>query len=106
MKHGLAPLQVDKDLMKVAHEKSRDIRINGYIDHISPTYGSPPQMLEKFGGEQYFTVRENIAIGYQTPESVVARWTGSPLHRDNILSKDYTHIGIGYEKKVLGRKFS
>jgi uncharacterized protein YkwD len=40
-------------------------------------------------------VGENIAAGYPTPEAVVSGWMSSPEHRDNILSPDYTEIGVG-----------
>lgn len=39
---------------------------------------------------------ENIAAGQRTPQEVMEDWMNSPGHRGNILSGDYTHIGIGY----------
>src|SRR5919109_1185606 len=40
-------------------------------------------------------IGENIAAGYPTPEAVVAGWMSSPGHRANILSPNFTEIGIG-----------
>ena len=46
-KNGLSALKVDLNLSKVANEKSRDMAVNKYFDHNSPTYGSPFRYDEK-----------------------------------------------------------
>ncbi|RST72979.1 sporulation protein [Siminovitchia acidinfaciens] len=94
-KNGLAPLKIDVELSKVAREKSRDMSVNKYFDHNSPTYGSPFDMMKKFG-ISYRSAGENIAMGQRTPEEVVNAWMNSSGHRANILSKDFTHIGVGH----------
>lgn len=94
-KQGLAPLQIDNELSKVAREKSRDMAVNNYFDHNSPTYGSPFDMMRSYG-ISYRTAGENIAKGQRSPEEVVKAWMNSPGHRENILNSNYTHIGVGY----------
>lgn len=94
-KNGLAPLKVDLELSKVAREKSKDMAANNYFDHNSPTYGSPFDMMKKFG-ISYRTAGENIAMGQRTPQEVVQAWMDSQGHRENILNSSYTHIGVGY----------
>ena len=94
-KNGLQPLQVDYELSKVAREKSRDMQVNNYFDHNSPTYGSPFDMMRSYGID-YRTAGENIAMGQRTPQEVVNAWMNSPGHRANILNGDFTHIGVGY----------
>ncbi|MBS4199422.1 sporulation protein [Bacillus sp. FJAT-49732] len=94
-KYGLSPLKVDIELSKVAREKSRDMSVNHYFDHTSPTYGSPFDMMKKFG-ITYRSAGENIAMGQQTPQEVVRAWMNSEGHRANILNSSYTHIGVGY----------
>jgi uncharacterized YkwD family protein len=96
-KYGLPPLKVDLALSKVAREKSRDMAVNHYFSHNSPTYGSPFEMMKKFG-ISYTAAGENIAKGQRTPQEVVAAWMNSPGHRANILNKNYTHIGVGFEE--------
>ncbi|MBR3630856.1 MAG: hypothetical protein IKN55_10380 [Oscillospiraceae bacterium] len=44
----------------------------------------------------YNVAGENIACGRATPVATFEQWMKSTKHRDNILGKDYTHIGIGY----------
>ncbi|PEB54145.1 serine protease [Bacillus pseudomycoides] len=94
-KQGLPALQVDAELSKVARTKSEDMQKNHYFDHNSPTYGSPFDMMKKFG-ISYKAAGENIAQGQRTPEEVVQAWMNSEGHRANILNKSFTHIGVGY----------
>lgn len=96
-KQGLKPLTANWELSRVARYKSEDMRDKNYFDHTSPTYGSPFDMMKKFG-ISYKTAGENIAAGQQTPEEVVKAWMNSPGHRANILNSTYTQIGVGYAK--------
>lgn len=95
-KQGLQPLEMDESVRSVARLKSQDMSKNNYFSHTSPTYGTPFEMLKKYG-ISYKSAGENIAQGYQTPEQVVQGWMNSSGHRANILNASYTHIGIGYE---------
>jgi len=94
-KYGVPALKLDVELSKVAREKSRDMQAKGYFDHNSPTYGSPFDMMKKFG-IAYRSAGENIAMGQQSPQEVVNAWMNSEGHRKNILNANYTHIGIGH----------
>ncbi|OIK15780.1 sporulation protein [Bacillus sp. MUM 116] len=94
-KYGLPALKVDLTLSKMAHEKSRDMSANGYFSHTSPTYGSPFDMMKKYG-ITYNYAGENIAMGQKTPEEVVKAWMNSEGHRKNILNPNYNYIGVGY----------
>lgn len=96
-KAGLAPLQLDWQLSRVARYKSRDMRDTGYFAHRSPQYGSPFEMMKSFD-VQYSSAGENIAVGQTSPEQVVREWMNSPGHRKNILNGTYTYIGVGYAK--------
>ena len=96
-KNGLTDLKADTKLNEVAQKKSEDMRKNNYFSHTSPTYGSPFDMMRDFG-VTYKSAGENIAQGQQSPQQVVEAWMNSEGHRKNILSKDFTHIGIGYDQ--------
>ncbi|ARK31239.1 CAP domain-containing protein [Halalkalibacter krulwichiae] len=95
--NGLPDLQADASLSNVARAKSNDMQQNNYFSHTSPTYGSPFDMMRDFG-VQYNTAGENIAQGQRTPEEVVQAWMNSEGHRANILNREYTHIGVGYQE--------
>lgn len=94
-KNGLSALQMDESLRNVARLKSEDMYKNNYFSHTSPTYGSPFDMMKKFG-ISYRAAAENIAKGQSTPEAVVNAWMNSSGHRANILNAKYTHMGVGY----------
>lgn len=96
-KNGLGTLKEDWELSRVARYKSEDMKNNNYFSHTSPTYGSPFDMMKKFG-ISYRSAAENIAKGQKTPQEVVNAWMNSSGHRANILNKSYTHIGVGYVK--------
>ena len=94
-KNGLQPLKVDLKVSEVARLKSSDMKKNGYFSHTSPTYGSPFDMMKQFN-VQYRAAGENIAMGQRSPQEVVNAWMNSEGHRKNILSSNFTHIGVGH----------
>lgn len=96
-KAGLTALKAYPELNDVANVKAQDMNEKGYFSHTSPTYGSPFDMMRDFG-ITYKSAGENIAQGQRTPEEVVNAWMNSEGHRANILSKDFSHIGVGFEE--------
>lgn len=96
-KRGLKPLKMDPALSLVARDKSKDMRDRNYFSHTSPTYGSPFDMMKAYG-ITYRAAGENIAAGQTTAEEVVKSWMNSEGHRKNILSPEFTTIGVGYAK--------
>lgn len=100
-KNGLAPLQHNWELSRVARYKSQDMINKNYFSHQSPTYGTPFQMMTAFG-IRYSAAGENIARGQRTPAEVVKAWMNSPGHRANILSAVYNQIGVGAAKASNG----
>jgi len=96
-KAGLPALASDALLGKVAHDKAVDMYTNGYFSHQSPTYGSPFDMMRAYG-VTYRYAGENIAKGQRTPAEVMQAWMNSPGHRANIVSPNFTKIGVAYYK--------
>ncbi len=96
-KRGLKPLKMDTALSLVARDKSKDMRDRNYFSHTSPTYGSPFDMMKAYG-ITYRAAGENIAAGQTTAEEVVKGWMNSEGHRKNILSPEFTTLGVGYAK--------
>lgn len=94
--NGLPPLKADSQLSSVAQRKVIDMQQHHYFSHTSPTYGSPFDMMRDFG-VNYRSAGENIAEGQPTPQEVVTAWMNSPGHRANILNRNYTNIGVGFE---------
>ena len=94
--NNLPALKVDTSLASVARTKSQDMMDNNYFSHNSPKYGSPFDMMKSFG-IKYVQAGENIA-GNQTVPAAHNALMNSPGHRKNILSPDFTHVGIGITK--------
>lgn len=94
-KVGLKPLVLNEQLTNIATIKAKDMADNGYFDHTSPTYGSPFDMLKRFG-VKYSAAGENIAAGQKDAAEVMNSWMNSSGHRANILNANYEQIGIGY----------
>ena len=69
--------------------------VRGFFEHDNPDGESPFDRMER-AGYSYQAAGENIAAGQQTPEQVVLGWLDSPGHCSNIMSPDYTEIGVGY----------
>lgn len=92
-KLGIKPLENDMRLVKAARLKSQDMITKNYVGHISPTYGSPFDMMKSMG-ITYQTAGENIA-GAGTVDRAFTNLMNSPGHRANMMSPNYTKIGIG-----------
>lgn len=92
---GLAPLSLNSQLADSAQSYSQVLAGSGCFDH---TCGPIPSIADRDGQAGYTgwtSLGENIAGGYSTPEAVVAGWMASTGHRKNILSPEFTEIGIG-----------
>lgn len=92
---GCAALTVNNTLAVVAQNHAVDMAQSDYFSHTSLDGRSPFDRM-RAAGYRYTAAAENIAAGYQTPESVVAGWMNSSGHRANILNCGYTQIGVGY----------
>lgn len=103
-KNGLAPLSKNWELSRVARYKSQDMINKNYFSHTSPTYGSPFDMMKNFG-IKYSTAGENIAYGQKTAQEVMNAWMNSSGHRKNILSPNYTQIGVGLATNSSGVRY-
>jgi uncharacterized protein YkwD len=92
---GLAPLALSTELTGAAQEYSQVLASTGCFEH---TCGAVPNFADRAARSGYTgwtALAENIAAGYPTPEAVVSGWMDSPGHRANILSPNYTEIGVG-----------
>ncbi len=95
-------LKLDKELLRVARIKSKDMVDNNYFSHTSPTYGTPFQMIKNFG-ISYRSAGENIA-GNSTAKKAFDAWMNSSGHKANILGNSFTATGIGVvDSPVYGK---
>lgn len=92
-RYGLPPLKVKPQLVQLARLKARDMVENNYFGHTSPTYGSPFEMMRRFG-VTYSFAGENLA-GASTVETAHRALMSSSGHRANILNPNFKEIGVG-----------
>jgi uncharacterized membrane protein required for colicin V production len=105
VKAGLKPLQADEKLRDVARQHSQEMFRLGYFAHVSPTDGSPADRLKR-AGIAFATAGENLAYA-PTVEVAHSGLMASPGHRRNILTPEFTRVGIGVVRGGLyGRMFT
>ncbi|HJZ53873.1 MAG TPA: CAP domain-containing protein, partial [Gemmataceae bacterium] len=56
-------------------------------------------------GYRWSRTGENIAWSAPTPKEVVAGWMDSPPHKANILSEEFTEIGVGVASNAKGERY-
>lgn len=113
-KAGLRPLALSSLLSNAARLHSLDMvrgsNVAGPSAGLQHTiYGSSlptlTSRLDYVGFTNYTAWGENIAYGYNTAQAVVTAWMNSPGHRANILSPNYTQIGVALATDAAGRVF-
>jgi uncharacterized protein YkwD len=92
---GLPALKPDAGLAEQADVHACAMIDYNFFDHTNPVTGSTPADRFAASGFKGYTCGENIAAGQLTPAQVVTEWMNSPGHRSNILSADFTHLGVG-----------
>ena len=80
---GVAALQMDNELNKIAQERAREAAL--YFSHKRPT-GEELNITNVHG--------ENLAAGASTAQGVIDDWMVSSGHKKNILYPSYKSIGI------------
>jgi len=93
---GVAPLEMDNTLMMSARFKAQIMYDLDYFDHENPVYGGFYVIPRGLFEYRAVNVGENLGKGWRTPDEVVRAWMEAPGHRANILSADYTSIGVGF----------
>lgn len=92
---GLPALVESQKLSASAALKAQDILDKQYFEHVSPD-GTGIGDLAGAVGYEYILIGENLALGnFEDDAAIVTAWMDSPGHRENIMHKSYTQIGIG-----------
>ncbi len=90
---GVAPLQADPVLDRLALDHSVDMGDHGFLSHVSVRTGAPADRVARAGLGQGL-VLENIARGGDAP-SLHAAALAQAGSRSNLLHADVTHVGLG-----------
>lgn len=93
---GLAPYSAQGQLQAAAIGHSTDMACNGFFGHTGSDKSTVGERVNA-QGYSWSMVGENLFAGSSaTAQSAFNWWMSSAPHRDNLLSPDYTEIGIGY----------
>lgn len=98
---GLAPLRLDQRLSAAASARASDMEQKQYFSHVSPE-GVEPWYWLKRNDYSFVYAGENLAINYESADSILAAWLESPEHRNNLLNPVYRDIGIGVSEFSSG----
>lgn len=97
---GLSKVLPDAELRDVAMGHTKDMVDHGFFSHVSAKTGTPADRIRR-SGVLVAGSGENIALA-STPEEAHEGLMNSPGHRSNILSSEWTHVGIAARKGDSG----
>jgi uncharacterized protein YkwD len=103
-RNDLPPLKWDESTADAAYEHSKDMAENKDFSHTSKKFGTLADRL-KSAKVAYQTAGENIAADYTDGPAVVEGWLNSKGHRDSMLNKDFSHLGVGVFRKFYTQNF-
>jgi uncharacterized protein YkwD len=89
-KLALSPL-----LARAALAHARDMNANDFLEHRGSDGSQPAERVTRTG-YQWQSVGENIAVGAADADAVVNGWLNSPGHCANIMSADFSEMGLAY----------
>jgi uncharacterized protein YkwD len=104
VRNGQKKLSWDVNVANVAFEHSKDMYQTNEFSHTSAIYGNLANRL-KAAKIEYQLAGENIAANYTDGPAVVEGWLNSQSHRQSLLSKNYSHIGVGVYQKYYTQDF-
>ena len=95
-RYDAAPaLSLSESLNRAAAAHARDMADRSRLDHTGGDGSSSAERATR-AGYAWRVVGENIASGQATPEQVVEEWLGSAHHCANLMSSDFTEMGVGF----------
>ena len=103
-KHELPALKKHVPVARVARAHSLDMVEDDYFGHVSPEGWNVWERLNR-AGIWYASCAENVAKTL-TVTNAHRGFMESESHRDNILTREYTHLGIGILKGPDGLLFT
>jgi uncharacterized protein YkwD len=89
--HGLRPLQISTQCTRLAQSHASDMARTGFFSHTSPNLGS---FSARARAHNLTHAGENIARGQRTAQEAFNDWRSSPGHNQNMLGREFTHIGV------------
>ncbi|KAA3599332.1 MAG: CAP domain-containing protein [Calditrichaeota bacterium] len=97
---GLKSLKFNQELQELAKIHNKNMNDYDFFDHEDQNGMKIGERRKAFFPEILGGIGENIAFnkGYEiegTAKRLVKQWMNSPGHRENILRKEFTQLGVG-----------
>jgi hypothetical protein len=92
-KRDLPSLLENETLSRVAEKKAKDMIDKDYFAHTSPEGKTPWHWFSKENYD-YRYAGENLAINFVSAEKQMDAWMKSESHKKNILSENFSEIGV------------
>jgi uncharacterized protein YkwD len=102
-KAELDPLAPNPKLLEVARGHAANMAKQDKLAH--DLDGKTPADRVKEAGYPYTRTAENVAWNQPTPKAVVAVWMNSPQHKENILTAEFTEIGVAVARNAKGEPY-
>lgn len=99
--NGLSALTLQNQLGAAAELHSQDQATNSFSSHTGSDGSSPDQRITR-AGYAYSWWGENIYWGGGTASEAFTWWRNSPSHNANMLSSNFTQLGIGRARSSAG----
>ena len=101
--NAVAPLTVDPQLTAIARARSQDQVSQHYFSHTNPEGQTVFDLLDA-ANIPWMAAGENLAEsnGLDAVQAAIDGFTKSPLHRANMLSTDFTRVGVGAAETADG----
>lgn len=102
-KENLPPFKVNDLLTKAAQGHSDNMAKQNKLDHTLDEKDVGDRLTAV--GYKFSAWAENIAMGQPDAAAALKSWMNSEGHRDNILSKTVTEIGVGLAYDAKGQPY-
>lgn len=103
---GLPPLVVSESLLRAARLQAENMARLNRIAHELPETDTPTLSdRARAAGYRFISLAENLGFNYRSPSQVMEGWLGSEGHRRNILTAEFTEIGVAIAHNSFGQAY-
>ncbi|MEW4567223.1 CAP domain-containing protein [Tautonia sp. JC769] len=103
---GLPPFVVSESLQQTSRLHAENMARLNRISHVlaeteTPTLADRARAV----GYGFDALAENLAFNYASPSLAVEGWLASDGHRENLLSDEYTELGVAIARNAMGQPY-
>lgn len=92
---AVKPLELSAALSSAALAHAKDMAVHDFFEHEGSDGSRPSERISRTG-YRWRAAGENIALGQRDAKGVVESWLDSPHHCVNIMSAQFSQMGVAY----------